>query len=109
MIRTILAAVAGFIAWSILWIGSDQVMMSAMPDWYGAHQLAAGRALNNKEAFTADGTILLLHIVRSILFSIMSGFLAAVIAGENRRAPVLLGILLLQPTRVLCQQGVAGC
>ena len=95
MFRIILAAVAGFIAWSILWIGSDQVLMSAMADWYGAHQLAFEKAMMNKEPFAADTTILVMHIVRSIIISIMSGFLAAMIAGENRRSPVILGVLLL--------------
>lgn len=95
MVRIILAAIAGFIAWSILWVGSDQVLMSAMPDWYGAHQLGFERAMTNKEAFAPDMTILVMHIVRSIIISIMSGFLAAMIAGENRRSPLILGVLLL--------------
>lgn len=95
MVRIILAAVAGFIAWSILWVGSDQVLMSVMPDWYGAHQLGFERAMTNKEAFTPDTTILIMHIVRSIVISIMSGFLAAIIAGENRRSTLILGVLLL--------------
>lgn len=95
MVRIILAAIAGFIAWSILWVGSDQVLMSAMPDWYGAHQLGFERAMTNKEEFVPDNTILLMHIVRSIIISIMSGFLAAMIAGENRRSTLVLGVLLL--------------
>lgn len=95
MVRIILAAIAGFIAWSILWIGSDQVLMSAMPDWYGAHQLGFERAMTNKEAFVPDTTILIMHIIRSIVVSIMSGFLAAIIAGENRRSTLILGVLLL--------------
>lgn len=95
MVRIILAAVAGFIAWSIMWIGSDQVLMTAMPDWYGAHQLAFEKATINNDPFTAETTILVMHLVRSILITIMSGFLAAVIAGENRRSPLILGVLLL--------------
>lgn len=95
MVRIILAAIAGFIAWSILWIGSDQVLMSAMPDWYGAHQLGFERAMTNKEAFVPDTTILIMHIIRSIVVSIMGGFLAAIIAGENRRSTLILGVLLL--------------
>ncbi|MDM7923489.1 MAG: hypothetical protein QUS14_14420 [Pyrinomonadaceae bacterium] len=95
MVRIILAAVAGFIAWSIMWIGSDQVLMTAMPDWYGAHQLAFEKATKNNDPFTAETTILVMHLVRSILITIMSGFLAAVIAGENRRSPLILGVLLL--------------
>lgn len=95
MVRIILAAIAGFIAWSIIWVGSDQVLISALPDWYGAHQLGFEKAMTNKETFVPDNTILVMHIVRSIIISIMSGFLTAVIAGENRRSTLVLGVLLL--------------
>lgn len=95
MVRIILGVVAGFIAWSILWIGSDQVLMSLSPGWYGAHQLGMEKAMVNTTEFTADATILVLHIVRSITISIVSGYLAAVIAGENNRTALILGALLL--------------
>ena len=93
MLRVILGVVAGFIAWSILWVGSDQVMMSAI-GWYGEHQRAFEKAMTNGDAFTADTTILAMHIIRSIVISIMSGFLAAIIANENRRSTLILGIIL---------------
>ena len=93
MLRVILGVIAGFIAWSILWVGSDQVMMGAI-GWYGEHQLAFEKAMTNGDAFTADTTILAMHIVRSIVISIMSGFLAAIIANENRRSTLILGIVL---------------
>lgn len=95
MVRVILGIVAGFIAWSILWIGSDQVLAMLSPGWYGAHQAAFERAMFNRSEFTPDTTILFLHIVRNAIISIMSGFLAAVIANGNRNASVGLGILLL--------------
>lgn len=95
MARTILAVIAGFIAWSILWVGSDQVIANVSPDWWGAHQLAMERAITNQTEFTADSTILILNIVRSAIISLLSGFLAAMVAGENRRSALWLGILLL--------------
>jgi uncharacterized membrane protein YeaQ/YmgE (transglycosylase-associated protein family) len=95
MIRIVLGIIAGFIAWSILWIGSDQVLMSLSPSWYGAHQLGFERAFFNKEEFTPDMTILLMHIVRSIIISLMAGYLTAIVANENRRSTLILGILLL--------------
>ena len=95
MVRIILGVIAGFVAWSIIWVGSDQVLMSVWPDWYGAHQLAFQRAMFNKAAFDPDRTILVMHLCRSVVISVMSGFLAAVVAGENRKAPLALGILLL--------------
>ncbi|MBP6003834.1 MAG: hypothetical protein KA746_10415 [Pyrinomonadaceae bacterium] len=93
MLRVILGVIAGFIAWSILWVGSDQVMMSAI-GWYGEHQRAFEKAMTNGDAFTADTTILAMHIIRSVVISIMSGFLAAIIANENRRSTLILGIIL---------------
>jgi hypothetical protein len=39
--------------------------------------------------------MLLVHIVLGSIVSVMSGFLAALIAGENKRAPLILGFLLL--------------
>jgi uncharacterized membrane protein YeaQ/YmgE (transglycosylase-associated protein family) len=95
MLKIVLGVIAGFVAWSILWVGSDQLLMTASPNWYGAHQLKFALAMANKELFQADATILMMHIVRSIIISIMAGFLAAFIAGENRRAPLILGVLLL--------------
>ena len=95
MLKIVLGEIAGFVAWSILWVGSDQVLMTASANWYGAHQLGFEKAYTNGEPFTADTTILIMNLVRSVIISIMSGFLAAFIAGENRRAPLILGVILL--------------
>jgi hypothetical protein len=95
MVKIILGIIAGFIAWSIIWVGSDQVLMMASPDWYGAHQLGFERAMTNKDAFVPDSTILVMHIVRSIITSLMAGFLAVVISGEHLKTTWGLGILLL--------------
>ena len=95
MVRIILGIVAGFVTWSIIWVGSDQVLMSIWPDWYGAHQLAFEKAMFNKETFEPDRTILCMHLIRSVIVSIMSGFIAAVVAGESKRAPMVLGFILL--------------
>lgn len=93
MLRVVLGVIAGFIAWSILWVGSDQVMMGAI-GWYGEHQRAFEKAMTNGDAFTADTTILAMNVIRSVVISIMSGFLAAIIANENRRSTLILGIIL---------------
>ena len=95
MLRVILGIVAGFIAWSILWVGSDQLLRMVSAEWYGAHQAAFEKAMFNQEPFTPDSTILILRLVFSVIISLMSGFLAAVIAKGNRNAPLGLGILLL--------------
>lgn len=95
MVRIVLGVVAGFLVWSILWVGSDQVLINLFRSWYGTHQNAFETAMLNETAFTPDNTILVMHLVRSIIISLMAGFLAAFIANENRKAPLALGILLL--------------
>ncbi len=95
MLKIVLGVVAGFVAWSILWVGSDQVLMMASPNWYGAHQLGFEKAVTNQEPFSADSTILIMHLFRNAIISIMSGFLAAFVAGENKKSPLGLGIILL--------------
>ncbi|MFL6466949.1 MAG: hypothetical protein ACJ72Z_03230 [Pyrinomonadaceae bacterium] len=95
MLRVILGIVAGFIAWSILWVGSDQILMMVSPDWYGAHQQAFQKAMFNSSAFIPDNTILGMHLIRAVIITVTCGFLAAVIARGNRNAPLGLGILLL--------------
>ncbi len=95
MLRIILGVIVGFIVWSILWVGSDQVLMNLSKGWYGAHQIALENALYNGTAFTADSTILLIGLVRSVIFSLMAGFIAAFIANENSKAPIALGVFLL--------------
>ena len=95
MIRIILGAIVGFFAWSFVWVGSEKIMSAIWPAWYGAHQVAFEAAIANHGQFTPDTRILLMNIVRGAIVSAMAGFLAALIAGENKRAPLILGILLL--------------
>ena len=43
----------------------------------------------------ADSTILIVTVLRNIIFSTIAGFIAALIAKENFKAPLGLGILLV--------------
>jgi len=95
MVRVVLGVIAGFLAWSIVWVGSEKVLSAMWPAWYGAHQLAFEAAVANGGQFTADTTILFMNIVRGSTVSVMSGFLAALIAGEHKRSPLILGVLLV--------------
>ena len=95
MVRIVLGVIAGFFAWAIVWVGSEKILSAISPNWFGAHQLAFQAAIEHGGPFTADSTILLMHIVLGSIVSVMSGFLAALIAGENKRAPLILGFLLL--------------
>ncbi len=93
--KIILGIVAGFIAWSALWVGSDAVLMTLLPDWYGSHQTEFETAVKNQTPFTVDSMILIIGLIRSIIISIISGYLAALIAKENKKSTFGLGILLL--------------
>ena len=95
MVRIVLGVIAGFLAWSIVWVGSEKILSVIWPEWHGAHQLAFTAAIKNGGQFSADTTILLMHIVLGTIVSVMSGFLAALIARENQRSPLILGLLLM--------------
>ena len=95
MARIILGAIVGFIVWTILLIGSDRIWLALSPDWYGRHQAAFADAVTHKTPFTADTTVMLVAIVRSAVFSIITGFIAASISRESFRSPLLLGVFLL--------------
>ena len=92
--RIILGIIVGFITWAILWVGSDFVLMAILPDWYGKHHKALESAVNNRTPFTSDSVILIIALIRSVIISIISGFLAALIAEENSKSTLGLGMLL---------------
>lgn len=94
MVRIVLGVIVGFFAWMIVWLGSEKILSAIWPA-FGSHQSAFQAAIENGGQFTADSTILIIHIVLASVVSVISGFLATLITGENRRAPLILGILLL--------------
>ena len=95
MVRIVLGVIAGFIAWLAAWFGGEKILSAIWPEGFGVHQRAFEEAVKNGGQFTADTNMLLTHIVLGSIVSVMSGFLAASIAGENKRAPLVLGFLLL--------------
>lgn len=95
MLRVILGAVVGFVVWSILWVGTDVVFSALSPNWYGSHQTEFDLAVSNKAPFSVNSTILVLGLIRSFIFSVISGYITAFIAKENTLSPVIVGVLLL--------------
>ena len=94
MLRIVLGVIAGFIAWMIVWVGAEKIISAIWPA-FGVHQAEFQAAIENGGQFTANSTMLLTHIVLGAIVSVISGFLAALVAGENKRAPLGLGFLLL--------------
>lgn len=82
--KTVLAVIAGFILWSILWVGSDALLVSLSPSWYG----------EGLKHFSQ--MILAFSLLRSIGCSLIAGYLAGKMVGHFKLAPPLaLGLLLL--------------
>ena len=94
MARIILGVIVGFFAWSLMWVGGERLLSVAWPDWFGVHQAAFEKAAYDGTAFTPDQGILVLNVVRGIIVTLLTGFLTAVIAGENRRSTPIVGVLL---------------
>jgi hypothetical protein len=95
MLRIVLGVIAGFFAWAIVWVGSEKILSAIWPQGFGVHQRAFEAAVKNGGQFTANTSLLLIHLVIGSIVSVMSGFLAALAAGENMRAPLVLGVLLV--------------
>lgn len=82
--RSILAVLAGFATWSILWVVSNMTIAGAFPD-----------------AFKDDGTtesvgLLVLLLCDSAAFSFLSGWLTGVVAKRREMSHgVALGVALL--------------
>lgn len=93
--RMLVGVVAGFVAWLFVWLGAEMVLSAIWPGWFGAHQQAFQAAITNGAPFTPDSTILLIHIVAASLIAALSGVIAARLAGDSARAPLVMGIVLL--------------
>lgn len=94
MLRIVLGVVGGFIAWLIVWVGSEKAISAVWPA-FGSHQQAFEEAIKNGGQFTPNSTMLFTHIVLGSAVSVLAGYLASVIAGENKLAPLIVGGLLL--------------
>ncbi len=84
MLKIFLGVVAGFFVWSILWVGIDAVLKGV---WAGYKE--------NVEAMSFSPAMLIVPLILSAVCSIIAGFVAALIARENSKSPLILGALLL--------------
>ena len=84
MLKIILGVIVGFVIWSILWVGVDAILRMVWTDYD-----------ESVKAMTFSSTRLIVPLILSAIVSIISGFIAALIAKENSKSPLILGILLL--------------
>lgn len=82
--KIVIGVIAGFIVWTILWLGSDAVIVGVAPS------LAPSADLSS-----VPTNYLIIKLVSSIIFSIVAGYVAAMLAKENSKSPLYLGVLLL--------------
>ena len=96
MLRIILGVIGGLISWMVLFIGIEKIISAVWPA-FGVNQKAFEEAIKDgaSSGFTADTTMLVTQLVFGTIVSVMAGYLAALIAGENSRSPLFAGILLL--------------
>jgi hypothetical protein len=84
MLRSILAVIAGSITWMVTALGMDLVMMTLLPHLYGA----GGRV--------ESVPLLLFSGFYSLLFSVLGGYVTALIARRSELQHVfILGVLQL--------------
>jgi hypothetical protein len=83
MLRSILAVIAGNVAWAVLWVGSNALLAALFPAQYQAE----------KKDYPP---MLLSLIVLSLVFSILAGYVTAQLAKRKEMAHVVwLGVLQL--------------
>ncbi|MBV9209452.1 MAG: hypothetical protein JOZ52_02420 [Acidobacteria bacterium] len=84
MVRSILAVIAGSVTWMLTALGTDAVLMNTFPQWYNG----GGRV--------EDVPVLLLSGFYSLLFSVLGGYVTALIAGRRElQHAFILGVLQL--------------
>jgi len=94
MVRIILGVITGFIVWSIVWVGSDALLNAFSPDWYGKYINEFHKAAETGQPFATKPGMSVMALVLSCICSIAAGFTAALIAKENKKSSLILGILL---------------
>ncbi|HEY8559696.1 MAG TPA: hypothetical protein VIL74_04780 [Pyrinomonadaceae bacterium] len=92
--RIILGAIVGFVVWSVLWVGSDAVFSAISSDW-GKTSTEFQEAVANNTPYALSSAVLIALLVKSLIVSMISGFFTALIAGENFKSTLALGVLLL--------------
>jgi hypothetical protein len=94
MMHAVLAVVAGYALWTILWLGGNALLFGE-----AAAVVGAG------EAYSAPGPLLGV-IVLSVICSLAAGMAAGRLAGSRARRAVIVMALLLLVTGIGVQAGV---
>lgn len=84
MVRSVISVVAGFLLWTVLWLGSNSLITVITPSSF-------------KEDGSTDSVLILVIILAlSVVFSLLSGYVTAWIKRSFSQVPVwVLGLILL--------------
>jgi hypothetical protein len=83
--RQILAVVAGFVAWTIIWLAAGQIVAAVVPDAFAEDGLTV-----------VSSGVLVLFLVVAAVACVVSGWLTALVGRDrSRRAVMILALLLL--------------
>ncbi|MCP4570921.1 MAG: hypothetical protein GY838_01090 [bacterium] len=83
--RQILAVVAGFFAWTVIWLVAGQVVAAVAPDAFAEDGLTV-----------VSSGILVLFLLVAAVACVVAGWLAALVGRERaRRAVMILALVLL--------------
>ena len=94
MLRIILGVIVGFIVWSIVWVGTDAVLTAIFPEAYGKYIIELQNAEKLGQPFETKTSMNIYALILSLICSVISGFVAAMIAKENTKSTFILGVLL---------------
>lgn len=81
----ILAIIVGFVVWFAVFAGLEPIMKTIAPNL----------TVDQGATYTDSVPILLAYLLRSMVASILAGFVAAVIAKDNVKTPLILGVVFL--------------
>lgn len=84
MLRIILGVAAGFIVWSIVWVGVDTVLRAISASYD-----------ESAKAMSFSSAQLVVPLVLSALSSIIAGYICALVARETTVSTLILGVVLL--------------
>ncbi len=92
--KIILGVIVGFIVWSVVWIGTDAVLTVLSPNWYAKNIIDLNTAAASGQPYKSETVMTLMSLGLSIICSFISGYAAALIARENVKSTLILGVLL---------------
>jgi hypothetical protein len=85
MLRIILGVIIGFGVWLLIFAGIEPIVQTIAPNWVA----------QQGTTYTGSASILIPYLIRSMLASVFAGLTSSLVASENSKTPLILGILLL--------------